>query len=259
MAADNNRFQFILHPVDIFGAIANKANEATELLEKWGMKNRMKFATFLYNKPFQAYQKNAFTLDFFQSPVVTDTLRVHAADGHWSPISGNVTQVNVKDVPCSELSMSFFDPLYSSGVVHATGHITKCFDEVMDDFLISDELRKVLLDPDSANYRVFSDSQRAEFLFQIFKHLALGGPVNQYEDTIVPYLDMTKAFYKELVTVVKDPNTKKVQTASTIFEVIPLAGEDEVFPGNRQHTQTFCYLIIDNARKQVKLWYHIWL
>lgn len=29
------------------------------------------------------------------------------------------------------------------GVVRETGHIVKCFDEVMDDFLVSDELRKV--------------------------------------------------------------------------------------------------------------------
>ena len=35
MAADNNRFQFISLSDDIFDAIANKANEATELLEKW--------------------------------------------------------------------------------------------------------------------------------------------------------------------------------------------------------------------------------
>ncbi|KAL5476238.1 hypothetical protein EMCRGX_G026159 [Ephydatia muelleri] len=259
MAADNNRFQFISLSDDIFDAIANKANEATELLEKWGMKNRMKFATFLYNKPFQVYQKNDFVLDFFQSSVVTDTLREHAADGHWAPISSKVTHVSVKDVPCSQLNMSFFDHLHSSGVVRETGHIVKCFDDVMDDFLVSDELRKVLLDPDCANYGMFDEAQRAEFLFRVFKHLALGGPVNQYEDTITPYLDVTKAMYKELVTVVKDPYTKKLQIASTVFEVTARVDDAGVFPENSQHTQTFCYLIIDNARKQVKLWYHIWM
>ena len=36
MAADNNRFQFISFTGgDILDAIANKTNEATELLEKW--------------------------------------------------------------------------------------------------------------------------------------------------------------------------------------------------------------------------------
>ena len=259
MAADNNRFQFISLSDDIFDAISNKANEVTELLEKWGMKNKMKFATFLYNKPFQVYQKNDFVLDFFQSSVVTDTLRVHAIDGHWAPISGKVTHITVKDVPCLQLNMGFFDHLYTSGVVRETGHIIKCFDEVMDDFLVSDELRKVLLDPDSANYGIFDETQRVEFLFRVFKHLALGGPVNQYEDTITPYLDVTKAIYKELSTVVKDQNTKKLQITSIVFEVTALTDDSRVFPENSKHTQTFCYLIIDNARKQVKLWYHIWM
>lgn len=38
---------------------------------------------------------------------------------------------------------------------------------------------QVLLDPASANYGVFDEAERAEFLFRTFKHLALGGPVNQ--------------------------------------------------------------------------------
>lgn len=31
----------------------------------------------------------------------------------------------------------------SLGVVRESGHIVKCFDEMVDDFLISDELKKV--------------------------------------------------------------------------------------------------------------------
>ena len=31
-----------------------------------------------------------------------------------------------------------------AGMVRESGHITKCFDEMVDDFLISDELKKVI-------------------------------------------------------------------------------------------------------------------
>ena len=86
---------------------------------------------------------------------------------------------------------------------------------------------------DSDHYELFSDDERAEFLFRVFSHIVLGGPVNQvrknklhvmtkktwmsskllhlpyvfsfapykqYEDDIGPYLDTSKMFYKELVT-----------------------------------------------------------
>ena len=80
------------------------------------------------------------------------------------------------------------------GVVRKSGHIVKCFDEMVDDFLVSDELKKVkylllhikiittlqlLLDKDSQHYHIYSAQDREEFLFKIFQHLVLGGPVNQ--------------------------------------------------------------------------------
>ena len=52
---------------------------------------------------------------------------------------------------------------------------------------------------DSDNYEMFSDEQRNEFIFLLFRHLCLGGAVCQYEDTVQPYLDATKAIYKDLI------------------------------------------------------------
>ncbi len=59
---------------------------------------------------------------------------------------------------------------------------------------------QMLLDPDSDNYDVFTESQRDEFLFRLFRHLCLGGAICQYEDTVTPYLETTKLLYKDLVT-----------------------------------------------------------
>lgn len=50
--------------------------------------------------------------------------------------------VRVDAVPCTILSMSFFDRLYGA-VVRDSGALHKCFDEFYEDFTISDELRKV--------------------------------------------------------------------------------------------------------------------
>ena len=57
----------------------------------------------------------------------------------------------------------------------------------------------MLLLEDSDNYEMYSDEERDEFLLRIFKHLCHGGAVCQYEDDIKPYLDTTKALYKELI------------------------------------------------------------
>lgn len=53
------------------------------------------------------------------------------------------TSVTAEPVPCSVLSMTFFDRLTENNVVRESGHISKCFDEFCGEFTISDELRKV--------------------------------------------------------------------------------------------------------------------
>ena len=56
---------------------------------------------------------------------------------------------------------------------------------------------------ESDNYDIFNESDSKEFLFQLFKHLCLGGEVCQFEDNVKAYLDFTKLLYKDLVRCVK--------------------------------------------------------
>ena len=74
-------------------------------------------------------------------------------------------------------------PLYGTwiyaGIVRQSGSIVKCYDEMCGDIMISDELRKMFLMDDSDNYEVYSEEDRTEFLFRIFKHICLGGSVCQ--------------------------------------------------------------------------------
>ena len=109
------------------------------------------------------------------------------------------TRVDVEDINCSLLSVEIFDKLYANNIVREDGSIKKCLDEFYEDIQISDELRKLLLLEDCENYDVFSDSDRKEFLFRLFKHLCLGGQVCQFEDTLQPYIDVVRSIYKDLI------------------------------------------------------------
>ena len=55
------------------------------------------------------------------------------------------TSVTAEVVPCTTLSMTFFDRLQDDNVVRESGAIQKCFDEYYQDMVVSDELRKVLI------------------------------------------------------------------------------------------------------------------
>ena len=78
--------------------------------------------------------------------------------------------------PCSEHNINYY--IYI-GIVRESKSIVKCYDEMYGDIMISDELRKMLLQDNSDNYEVYSEKDRSEFLFCIFKHICLGGSVCQ--------------------------------------------------------------------------------
>lgn len=76
---------------------------------------------------------------------------------------------------------------------------------------------------------------------------------------ISPYLDTCKVLYKQLVTVVKDINTKSLSVSSTVLAVQTKVKGELVFPGKGlAHEQSFCYLIIDNIKRLITVCYHIW-
>jgi len=57
----------------------------------------------------------------------------------------------------------------------------------------------MLLDEESEEYNLYSEDERNEFVFRIFQMLVLGGTLCQFEDTLQPYLDVTKSIYKDLI------------------------------------------------------------
>lgn len=57
----------------------------------------------------------------------------------------------------------------------------------------------MLLLEDSDNYECYSEDERSEFIFRLFSHICIGGPICQYEDEIQPYLDVVKSLYKDCI------------------------------------------------------------
>ncbi|NXP07240.1 CF300 protein, partial [Thinocorus orbignyianus] len=247
-------FAFRCLPQKAFPCLEDR--DIRERLLKWSMQGRITAQAFSFDQEFKPYQKDEFVTAFFNDQNVKSSLKLLSASGQWTTLGSKVTKIEATLVPCTQISMTFFDRLYSEGVVRETGHIVKCYDDYYDDILISDELRKVLLLEDSDHYDLFSQLDRKEFLFCLFKHLCIGGTLCQFEDVLGPYLETTKALYKDLVSVQKDPETKEVRIISTVFRVSAYDAQGLCYPSSQGHQQTFSYLVVDPCRRHVHVLYH---
>ena len=86
--------------------------------------------------------------------------------------------------------------------------------------------------------------------------LAVGGGMNQWEDKVAPYLELTKALYKDLVTVNKSAGgALQVGSFSFIIEGVA-GGSASLF--SRPSPHNFCYVVVDPLARHVKLWYAAW-
>ncbi|XP_062983909.1 cilia- and flagella-associated protein 300 isoform X2 [Elgaria multicarinata webbii] len=224
------RYTFRHLPQKTFPALESR--DTQDSLLKWSMGGRIIAQAFSFDQTLKDYQRDDFLMAFFNHPDVNSNLKLLSASEQWTTLDINVRKVEVKNVLCTQVSMSFFDRLYCEGVVRETGNIVKCFDEYHDGMLIADELRKVLLLEDSDHYDLFSHSDREEFLFCLFKHLCLGGALCQYEDELGPYLETTKALYKDL------------------------DAHGPCYPSSNSHEQNFVYLIVNPLKRHIYVLYH---
>ncbi|XP_051500136.1 cilia- and flagella-associated protein 300 [Apus apus] len=247
-------FAFRCLPQKVFPCLEDR--DIRGRLFKWSMQGRITAQAFSFDQQFKPYQKDEFVMAFFNDQNVNSSLKLLSSSGQWTTLGSRVTRIEAAVVPCTQISMSFFDRLYSEGVVRETGIIVKCYDDYYDDILISDELRKVLLLEDSEHYDLFSQLDREEFLFCLFKHLCIGGALCQFEDVVGPYLETTKALYKDLVSVQKDPETKEISIISTVFRVSAYDDNGLCYPSSKSHPQTFAYLIVDPCKRHVHTLYH---
>ncbi|KAM5245747.1 cilia- and flagella-associated protein 300 [Ctenodactylus gundi] len=254
-AVGSRGYYFRFMPQRPFPSLSSR--EATSRLRQWSMLGRIKAQAFGFDQPFQAYRKDEFVMAFFKdSNVISNLQLLSDSSGQWMTLGTEVKKIEAMNVPCTQISMSLFNRLYEEDIVRDNGHIVKCLDVYCDPFLISDELRKVLLVEDSEKYEVFSQPEREEFLFCLFKHLCLGGSLCQYEDVVRPYLETAKLIYKDLVSVRKHPQTKDIQITSSVFKVAAYDSAGLCYPSTKNHDQTFSYFIVDPIKRHVNVLYH---
>ncbi|CAF0704526.1 unnamed protein product [Brachionus calyciflorus] len=248
----SEKFRFIEKEFD---TITGKTNK--ESLVKWGMRGKLKTFMFTFDKQFHMGSRDSFILDFFQDDNVFSKIKKMTPTGNWINMESKPNKVKVEDVDCTLLSVDIFDKLYEKNIVRENGSIKKCLDDYYEDILIADELRKLLLLEESDNYEIFSDKERNEFLFKLFKHFCLGGQVCQFEDNVQPYIEVARSVYKDLISVQKNPENNKLRIVSYVFRVEVFDEKNaKIYPNKSVIEQDFCYLIVDPYKRHIILLYH---
>ena len=236
-----------------------QSQSAKDYLRKWNLEPSCQLKSFRFDKPFSPDAVNEFLLDFFNSSAVQQMAPVCVGSNQWSTL-GTVKPGAVKHtrIPTTVLRLDFFDRFRDAGIIRGDGgDVAKCLDEQVGEILVSDKLRKMFLDESSEEWELFDELERSELIFRIMKAFAVGGGMNQYEDQIEPYLNLTKALYKDLVSVHKTA-AGTLQIGSLTFEISAVAGSSaSLFP--RPSTNNFCYVTVDPAARHAKIFYGAFL
>ncbi|KAL0107874.1 hypothetical protein PUN28_014859 [Cardiocondyla obscurior] len=250
------KFTFVPLNAKFYDGINDK--DTQEYLRKWGLKGNFVIQNFSFNEPFQQYHKYQLADAFFKDATVTREL-LSKQSCAWMKQGIRASSVEIKQVPCSVLSMSFFDKMKNPNnrIVHNSGMICKRYDSQIEDFIVSDNLRGMLLDEESEEYNLYSEDEKCEFVFRIFQMLVLGGILCQFEDVLQPYLDITKTIYKDLIRVQKRNTSDDLFVSTLVLEVVAKDDKDQdYFPSDSDNRQNIAFLLIDANSREITTFIH---
>lgn len=146
----------------------------------------------------------------------------------------------------------------------SAGNLRKCFEDQVDGVPVTDELRRALLDRDADSYELFSHAERQELMFVLFQHLVVGGGLNQYEESVYPYLSVLKLLYRDLLSVRTNRNTNALEIANHVYRLEGLsvrrkdAAGEESFPlfGKKPNDKHhLCLVSIEPHKHHVTVYY----
>jgi len=222
-----------------------------DLIQKWGLDKDMEISKFRFNQGFNMLNADRYLKNLFNSH------EFRAAMPNWaSKFATNVESVQFDKMSIEVVNMGFFDLLPENDITTDNGYIKKEPDELLDGLQLSDRLRYALAFEESEYYEVFDDQMRKEFIFNVFKHLVLGGGVCQYEDYVNEYLTQTQLLYKDLVTVFKDSETNDIRVGSHVLKITKI--DDEDLFKDPDHPQNWMYVIVDPIHWHVNIWFNQW-
>jgi len=230
------------------------AKENFLLLQKWGLVQNMELMKFRFNINLDSKDLDKFIKDLFNDKNIKNAfppLKYITNKNKKSLENFKFNQLNTNSV-----NMELFDVLYESKLCSSSNYIQKDYEDYFEEIHICDKLKQSLLLEDSEFYSIFNEKIRKEFLFHIFKIISIGGSLCQFEDYVTDYLNVTKCFYKDLVSAEKCSITGDLMIKSYVLEILNI--EDSNIYQVQSHPQNFFYLIINPTHKHVHLWYHKW-
>ena len=159
-------------------------------LKKWNLDEFSVAKAFRFDHPFNPDEADAFLLDFFSSPVVQEVAPVCTGpqtrgwsnrttepdrSAGWSQLGTlKAGAIKFKRLATTVLRLDFFNRLDEQEIVRM-GDISKCLDVPCGEVLVSDRLRKLLLDDGCEDWDLFSAAEREELIFHIMHRLVVGG------------------------------------------------------------------------------------
>ena len=126
----------------------------------------------------------------------------------------------------------------------------------MDGIEVMDCLREALIMEESEKYEAFSEGDRSELLFRIFKIIALGGSLCQYENHLTKYRETAKLIYKSMVSVKKDKTTGSLFFDTHVFELKGLEGQAIL---GREHTQNCVLVAVNSSSRNANVLVNKWM
>lgn len=219
------------------------------LFDKWGFGSDMAMCTFRVEQQVTSDTMQAMLDSFFSDREVISVLQSITGLAVLSPqkISTRWQRLGTKIV-----SMSFFNRFEECGAIGPAGHIRGRIEEDWEGIPIINLIREAILMEESELYDTFTAQERNEFLFRIFSHVIFGGAQNQWEDHVEEYFKVTKAIYKDLLTVRRN-DTGDVEVLSEVAEVVSLGNGGSLF--RKESPLNFCYVVFDPVVRHVRLWY----
>ena len=240
---DEEELKFVFTPISDASHYSNIfTKDNFKILEKWGVIQNMELVKFRFNINLDLKDLDRFLIHLFNDKNVKNNFPPLNYLVLKDENKSYIEDIKYKKLSTKSFNMDIFNVLYESKICSENDYIQKDFEDFYEEIQIPDKLKQALLLEDSEYYSIFNEEFRNEFLFHIFQRIAIGGSLCQYEDYATEYLNMTKLFYKDLVTAGRDPNTKEIRIRSIALEIINVENSN-LFKKN-YHPQNFFYVII---------------
>lgn len=222
-----------------------QSRDNKELLMQWNIDKSLTVEKFRFSGSFvagDAKEYDRILSEFFTRPESMSIIGVSGTAT--TPLTMETDLLNT-----SIMTMEFFNRFKESGIVSESGSIRGCFEEIFDGISVGDKIRELLLNEDSENTYLFNTEDKKQFIYAIFKLFAVGGAMCQPDVVIDRYLEMTKSFYREAITVYKDSKTGEVKLSGRVYSIKQIAGLN-LFTHPQSSHNAF-YVIVDPLKKQI--------